>query len=144
MTYPQNFSREIEIFQNWIKETMEKPGIESEEDAYAAFRAVLQTLRDRLPNEEAAHLSAQLPLILRGIYYEGYKPQDLPIKMSEQEFADNVRERLHGKCSQVDPLLLTENIFTMIQSHIDAGEVRHIQDMLPTELEKLWPTRLAA
>jgi uncharacterized protein (DUF2267 family) len=51
-------------------------------DAYKVLRAVLQTLRDRLPLDEAVHFGAQLPMPLRGFYYEDWKPSQAPVKMS--------------------------------------------------------------
>ena len=63
-------------------------------DAYKALRAVLQTLRDRLPMQEAVHFGAQLPMLLRGLYYEGWKPAQTPIKMSREEFLQAVGEKI--------------------------------------------------
>jgi uncharacterized protein (DUF2267 family) len=37
---------------------------------------MLHALRDRLPPEIAVHLSAQLPMLVRGIYYEGWKADE--------------------------------------------------------------------
>ena len=74
MTYPHNLSREINVFQEWIKDIQAKPEIGAPEEAYAVLRAVLQTIRDRLTVNEAAHLSAQLPTIARGIFFEGWRP----------------------------------------------------------------------
>ena len=46
-------------------------GTDDRQDAYRAVRGVLHTLRDRLPVEESAQLAAQLPTLLRGVFYEG-------------------------------------------------------------------------
>jgi len=43
-------------------------------DAYKSLRAVRQTMRDRLPLNDAVHFAAQLPMFLRGLFYEGWKP----------------------------------------------------------------------
>ncbi len=54
-------------------------------DAYKSLRAVRQKMRDRLPLNDAVHFAAQLPMFLRGLFYEGWKPSKVPIKMSREE-----------------------------------------------------------
>jgi uncharacterized protein (DUF2267 family) len=42
--------------------------------SYAALCGVLHAVRDRLTVEKAAQFGAQLPMLVRGIYYEGWDP----------------------------------------------------------------------
>jgi uncharacterized protein (DUF2267 family) len=42
--------------------------------------AVLRGVRDRIPLDLAAHLGAQLPLLVRGAYYDQFRPSELPDK----------------------------------------------------------------
>ena len=58
--------RDIEEANGWPKERRKQ--------SYAALRAVLHRLRDRLSVDGAAHLGAQLPTLIRGVYYDGWKP----------------------------------------------------------------------
>ena len=64
----------------WLKTLAEELHIEDRHDAYRALRSVLHVLRDRLTPEQAVHLGAQLPVLVRGIYYDGWriagKPSD--------------------------------------------------------------------
>ena len=46
------------------------------QQAYAAFRAAGHVLRDRLPMEAVLGLSAQLPMLLRGVFLEGWRPDE--------------------------------------------------------------------
>jgi uncharacterized protein (DUF2267 family) len=68
------FDQTLQKTNIWLKEIMDDLGPDRQR-AYHALRAVLHTLRDRLTVEEAAHLSAQLPLLVRGIYFEGWHPR---------------------------------------------------------------------
>lgn len=73
-----------------VEEAFEWPK-ERRKQSYAALRAVLHPLRDRLPVETAVQFGAQLPTIVRGIYYDGWKPAETPVKMSNEEFFSRVR-----------------------------------------------------
>jgi len=68
--------------------------------SYAALRAVLHALRDRLTVEEAAQLGAQLPMLVRGIYYEGWDPTRAPVKMRRDEFFDRVRQEFRRRVTE--------------------------------------------
>ena len=108
--------------------------------AYQALRAVLQTLRDRLPTQEAAHFSAQLPLLIRGIFYEGYRPSEVPITLSREEFLEKVRQKIvSGRV--IDPLALTRQVFATIDCFLCEGELEKIVDVLPKDFLNLLPQR---
>jgi uncharacterized protein (DUF2267 family) len=52
----------------WLKKLTEEHHLGDRHHAYNALRAVLHVLRDRLTPEQAVHLGAQLPILVRGIY----------------------------------------------------------------------------
>src|SRR5258706_928036 len=74
--------REIEQAYGW------PPGRRNQ--SYAALRAVLHALRDRLTVDEGAQFSAQLPMLVRGLYYAGWDPSRVPQKMSRDEVLQRV------------------------------------------------------
>jgi hypothetical protein len=57
----------------WLKAIMESLHTDDRHLAYLSLRATLHALRDRLGSENAVHLAAQLPMLLRGLYYEGWR-----------------------------------------------------------------------
>ena len=67
------FDETIHKTNSWLKEISEALGSDRR-GAYRALRAVLHALRDRLTVDEAAHLGDQLPMLVRGIYYEAWRP----------------------------------------------------------------------
>src|SRR5437762_2776725 len=108
----------------WIAGIAEAAQLEKR-DAYKALRAVLQTMRDRLPLDDAVHFAAQLPLFLRGLFYEGWQPSRVPIKMSREEFLTAVDEKIVTDQS-IDPLHITQKVFAIIMSHVGLSEMKRI------------------
>ena len=69
------FDKTVQESNLWLKDLMERLGTYDRHHAYSTLRAVLHGLRDRIGPESAAHLGAQLPMLLRGLYYEGWDPR---------------------------------------------------------------------
>jgi uncharacterized protein (DUF2267 family) len=106
--------------------------------SYDAVRAVLHTLRDRLNVQEASDLAAQLPMLLRGVYYEGWKPAKVPVKMHRAEFLDRVRaEYRHPVDGDGGVELLVQIVLDALRLHITEGEWRDVQSTLPGDLVEL-------
>jgi uncharacterized protein (DUF2267 family) len=108
--------------------------------AYQALRAVLQTLRDRLPPQEAAHFSAQLPLLVRGIFFEGYRPSEVPVTLSRDEFLERVRQKMVTGRS-IDALSMTRQVFATMDGFLCEGEMEKIRDVLPRDFGDFLPRR---
>ena len=64
----------------WINDVDDRLGWGNKPRAYRLLRAVLHALRDHLPVNEAADLGAQLPTLIRGVYYEQWRPAVMPVK----------------------------------------------------------------
>ncbi|WP_119459264.1 DUF2267 domain-containing protein [Rhodospirillaceae bacterium SYSU D60014] len=122
----------------WLKEIMEEIGPDRQR-AYHALRAVLQTVRDRLTIDEAAHLAAQLPLMVRGIFFEGWRPAENPTKeRSRDAFVAQVDERLKF-IRPIDPEDAIRAVFKVLQHRVTGGEIEDVKRMLPQDLQPLWP-----
>ncbi len=120
----------------WLKEVQTELDLGSEDQAYSVTRAVLHALRDRLTIDEAAQFGAQLPMVLRGVYYEGWNPSGTPVKTrSQSEFLETVSRELR---QTEDPLRLTRAVFRMIGHHVTSGEINDIKTSLPLEIRELW------
>ena len=87
------FDTTLQITHTWLDEITAELG----PDRQRAYRAMLHALRDRLPLELAAHLGAQLPLLVRGIFYDSWHPQlETSRERSREEFLGHVGSGLQG------------------------------------------------
>jgi uncharacterized protein (DUF2267 family) len=126
----------------WIARIAETLHMEKR-DAYKSLRAVLQTMRDRLPVDLAVHFGAQLPMLVRGLYFEGWEPSKVPIKMSRQEFLDAVQEKIvAGRV--IDPVETVQSVLSVVASHIGAGEVGKLMHSFPHDMQSLFPALASA
>jgi uncharacterized protein (DUF2267 family) len=123
----------------WLKDIMEELGWEDRHRAYEGLRVTLHALRDRLTVEEAVQLGAQLPLLIRGMYYEGWTPHDKPHKTRHiDEFLAPLRVYFRN-----DPRIKVEAVaravLRVLAQSISPGELQDIQRIMPEELNTLWP-----
>lgn len=133
------FEKSMHETHDWIKDVEYELGWEGlRHQSFQALRGTLTALRDRLTPEEAAHVGAQLPALLRGFYYEGWKPADKPEKMSEGEFFRRAMTYLNVETPALD---VVRAVFKMLYHRISKGEIEDIQSMLPRELQVLWPQK---
>lgn len=131
----------IQKTHEWLKEITDGLGFPNERAAFAGLRAVLHALRDRLPQENAAQLGAQLPMLIRGMYYEGWDPGKGPSRVRhQQDFFDLVSAELREHTELRDVRRLSKIVFGVLAKHLSAGEKEKVLRTLPAEIRKLWVT----
>lgn len=107
--------------------------------AFRVLRAFLHTLRDRLPVEEAVHLAAQLPALLRGLYYEGWRPSETPAKYHDATtFLDHVA-REAGLGGETEAAYGSEAAARVLARHVTEGELAKVRAVLPTDIATFLP-----
>ena len=123
----------------WLKTLAEELHLDERHEAYVALRAVLHVLRDRLTPEQAVHLGAQLPLLIRGIYYDGWRPAKTPAdERRPDEFVALVAAQLPPNFGR-EALRATQAVFGLLEKELDRGETMKIIATLPSPLRRLWP-----
>ncbi len=134
------FDRTLQVTNHWLNELIADLDLNDRRAAYDILRVVLHALRDRLVVNEAVDLAAQLPLLVRGIYYEGWVPAKTPTRERRQEqFLAHIGEALPANIG-VSPADAVFAVFAMLETHISEGEMEQIYGMLPTEIRALRPT----
>jgi uncharacterized protein (DUF2267 family) len=122
----------------WLNEVMEQMAWEDRHRAYSTLRAVLHALRDRLIPDEAVKLGTQLPMLIRGFYYEGWHPAGKPLKYRHKEdFLKQVTAELRG-LERAELEKAVSAVFTVLSTEIPDGETQKVKDQLPAEVRELW------
>jgi uncharacterized protein (DUF2267 family) len=134
----------MKLFQNasemaglWVEQMAGELGIRDQAEALAALRAGLQALRDRLGVEEVAQLSAQLPLLVRGLLFENWDPTGKPLRLRHRDqFLALVRDKYAPRW-QLSPEQIIQALFRLLEAHVSRGEITHIMLALPREIGAL-------
>lgn len=137
-THVDSLNRTIQKTHAWLK-SLTKVGFEDEAQAYQALRSVLHALRDRMNRNEAVHLGAQLPMLIRGFYYDGWRPDGAAVEMQDRsDFYQRVQKSL-GTTSNVDPVHATDAVFKLLDRELTSGEIAHVKSQMPEDIRALWP-----
>jgi uncharacterized protein (DUF2267 family) len=136
------FNGTLQKTQIWLNDLMaELDWQDHPHKAYLALRTVLHALRDRLTVEEAVQLGAQLPMLVRGFYYEGWTLKRKPHKERHKEdFLAHIKDAFKNDVT-VRPESVARAVFMVLARHTSEGEIEDIKHMLPKTLLELWPNR---
>jgi len=132
------FDKTLQTTNIWLDEIMAELGPDRQL-AWHVLGAVLRALRDRLPIGLAAHLGSQLPILVRGAYYDQWTPKDSPHDLrSRDEFLEHVGQALRN-IRPVNTQDAVRVVFRTISNHVTEGQVRKVRDSLPKDIATLWP-----
>lgn len=136
------FDETLQLTHTWLNELMEEMGWEDSHRAYLGLRLVLQAIRDHLGVGEAVHLGAQLPMLVRGFYYEGWRPAGAPDRnRSVDDFLHRIEDGFRQRPGDefIDPAELTAAVFAVLRRRISPGEFDQVLHALPGAIRKLAP-----
>jgi uncharacterized protein (DUF2267 family) len=136
------FDKTLQTTNLWLDEICQTLGPDRQ-IAWHALGAVLRTLRDRLPIGLAAHLGAQLPLFVRGLYYDQWHPRMRPLKLrTAKQFLGEVEQGLQG-IRPVDPKDATRCVFQVLNHYVSPDQVANVREALSEPVRRLWPESAA-
>jgi uncharacterized protein (DUF2267 family) len=133
------FDKTLQTTNIWLDEIMAKLGPDRQV-AWHVLGAVLHALRDRLQIGLAVHLGAQLPLLVRGLYYDQWHPSEQTLKQrSAEQFLDHISRRL-ADIRPVNVKDATHVTLQVLNHHLDPHQVEKVRQALPENIRALWPT----
>ena len=129
----------VQITHEWINELAGRLGWSSRRSALRLLRTVLHIVRDHLRTDELAQFSAQLPLLLRGMLFEGWVPKRTPItERSTEQFVSAIEEHL-GDTEEYRGPEDIKYVFELLNARLSVGEVTDIRACLPGDIRAFWP-----
>lgn len=127
-----------QVVAEWLNSLQEDLGWSDRSRAYLLLRETLHAVRDFLTTEEAADLSAQLPVLIRGIFFDGWIPAKTPAKpRSVDDFLDRVTNAFDRE-PLVEPDVAVAAVFSLLRRHISPGEYRQVTWAMRKPLRDLW------
>ncbi|MBI4471524.1 MAG: DUF2267 domain-containing protein [Acidobacteria bacterium] len=125
------FDSTIQRTNSWLKDFMEELNWTDRRKSYLTLRWVLHVIRHSMTVENAAYFGDQLPMLLRGLFFEHWKPEGRPLpERSREEFLANE--------------VIFRALFRMLERKISEGEIEEVYQALPRGLQELWPPRSRA
>ncbi|MDX5482735.1 MAG: DUF2267 domain-containing protein [Hymenobacteraceae bacterium] len=128
---------------NLLKKVAEELDTEDMSQAGRVFRAVLHTIRDRLPVNDAVHFASQLPIIWKGIFYDQYDPSKVPVKIRNvEEWVNYIRNKnafaANNDFQQDEEIVQAfQGVFRALHRCIADGQLQKVKESLNQDIQEL-------
>ncbi len=139
---PDAFDTAVQKGNIWLKDIEKAGKLRSRFQAYAVLRSVLHALRDCLPPAEAVKFSAQLPLLIKGVFFDGWKIPPKPARMTRAEFDACIGRGLKEE-SGVEPARALKAVLSALYAHVSPSVLTAIEPILPREVHAAVHSALA-
>ena len=144
MTGLRVFDETLHATNTWLHEITSRMGWDDKQKGYRLLRVCLHALRDRLPVGEAVQLGAQFPILIRGVFYEGWRPSTVPLKTRAiDDFVSPIRD-VFSNDPDFDAEAAFREFVDVLKMHVSAGEIEDVQSAMPEELKGLFSENLVA
>jgi uncharacterized protein (DUF2267 family) len=140
------FDSTIQRTNSWLKELMVELNSSDRRKTYLVLRSVLHTLRDHLAADDALYLGEQLPMLIRGLYFEGWNPQGKPLPLRNRNDFFTVLSACMARNgdSTSNAESAAAAVFRLLDRKMTDGEIEDIEAIIPRVLSDLWPPSLRA
>jgi uncharacterized protein (DUF2267 family) len=137
-THPSILERSVEKTNIWLKDLCTELETDDRQYAYHVLRAFLHALRDRIPIEESAQLAAQLPMLVRGLYYEGWTPSRTPQAYHDvRAFLDRIADEA-SLAGETEASFAAAAAARVLRAHVSSGELDDVVSVLPPAVREIF------
>jgi uncharacterized protein (DUF2267 family) len=132
--------KNIDKIYEWIKDIEERLAWDDEDNskALSVLRSTLHVLRDNIPLNNLANFSAQLPIVIRGLLFEGWQPKNSILKTRRKEdFLEHIFYNLPDSHRDINIEQAVIIVFRTLADKIDAQEIEKIKKVLPSSIREI-------
>jgi uncharacterized protein (DUF2267 family) len=129
------FDHALQTAHAWLADVAGEFGTEDRRFAFRVLRAWLHSLRDRLTVTGAASFAAQLPELLRGVFYDGWEPSRVPVKYGPDEYVLRFAEEARIPVGDVRRAAAT--VTRGLAAHLSPGQLSDAFAQLPRGLRSI-------
>jgi uncharacterized protein (DUF2267 family) len=129
----------VQATEEWVDDLQQRLGWHDLDRAYAALLTTLHALRDVLPQEETVYVGAQLPALLRGLYYDGWHPSKRGSMRGRSAFIERIQDGVH-RDPAIDAEQVARAVLAVLAARLPAGELEDAKAATPSPLHNLWPS----
>ena len=126
------FNHALHTANIWLADIGTALGTRDRRYTRGVVRAWMHTLRDRVTVDAAAKFGAQLPELLRGVYYDGWEPNKTPVKYNVEQYIQRFAAQASIPAVQVPTTAAT--ITEVMADRMSPGQVSETLAELPTDL----------
>ena len=127
-----------QVFAEWLNELREDLEWPDKARAYLLLHATLHTIRDFLSVDEAADLAAQLPVLVRGVYYDGWDPSKTPVEpRNKSDFLRRIESHFDKEPLE-DPERAVAAVHDLLRRHVSMGEIDQVRSAMRKSIQELW------
>lgn len=135
----ESIDHAVHLTHEWINELADRLGWASRRSALRLMRVTLHAVRDHLRTDELAQLSAQLPMVIRGIVFEGWVPKRTPVRARKASEFIAAIEKHTNEIPEYSGSQDLRAVFDLLNARISLGEVEDVRSNLPEDIRRLWP-----
>ena len=128
-----------ETVAQWLSELRVDLNWEDNGPAYLLLRTTLHAIRDWLSVDECAQLSAQLPVLVRGVLFDGWNPPSTPVRPRDKNASLGRIDGAFGKQPLVDTEQAVSAVFRLLEKHVSKGEIEQVKTSMRKDIQELWP-----
>jgi uncharacterized protein (DUF2267 family) len=133
------FDRTIQETNGWLKSLMEHLRTDNRHTAYVVLRAALHALRDHVGPSVAQGLGEQLPMLMRGFYYENWRFEaNHRLVADKHELAERIRAEMPAG-TRVTPTHAAKAVFEVMWEKVAPDEVAKLIRHCSPDIQELWP-----